>query len=472
MRASRIRTVQMLGCFACGALALRPVPAVERVLDSSLVSTRLLSSLARPLAAIGVVSAAESDPATWEGILAAEQAEQQALEEAVLRSAEPTYDLGESVVPVHAEVVGRPKGALDVVEVRVNRVGLVQIGQPVVAGDVYVGVVSSVRLGMRSGARVEHVEVQLITGREARIGAQVIDPESGEPLARAVVGGLLEPADFGLAPGAQVLCVHYPTQRSLEGGRLVVADPEGQGAGATDHCYLANGFSLGRLAIASNPDERTRERLLGVQAELDYRSGLYQVLILTRPRTGDAPKSEQRPRWASASLALRADPSVGRSGRKLLRGSMGDVRVGAAVASGVRLYGRVSRVGPWSADVRTLEDPGLRIPVIAALSDPDGPGLVVHVLGGLISRGRDADGRLRMLWSARVPIEGDQSRPARLWTGSGEAGVDRGLLLGDTWLPVGEGPHELLVEPPPGPREPGDLRVRLRDLADRAKERE
>ncbi len=467
MRANRIRTLQVLSCLACAALALRPVPRVERILDGALVTTRALAGLAAPFSGLGRVRAS-GEEADLRAL--AERDQRDALEHAVRRSAEPSQDLSLNVVPVHAEVIGRPRGALDVLEVRVDRVGLVRVGQPVVTGDVYVGTVSSVRLGTHSGARVEHVEVSLVTGRGARIGARVVG-EDGQDLARAVVGGLLEPVEFGLPDAGQVLCVHFPSLRSLQSGRAVVAEPEGVAAGTSDHNYLANGFELGNLVVAEAPDERTRQRLLGVQAGVDYAGGLYQVLILTRPRRGDAPLAERKPRWASARLALRADPSLGRAGRKLLRGSWGDVLPGAAVATGVRLYGRVSRTGPWTSDVRTLHDPGFGVPAIAVLSESGGPSLEVHVLGRLVSLGQADDGRLRMAWRASLPLDGDEPRPARLWTGSGEQGMDRGLLIGDSWLPPGPGPHELLVDLPQGPAEPAELRVRLRDLERVAKKR-
>jgi len=50
--------------------------------------------------------------------------------------------------------------------------------------------------------------------------------------------------------------------------------------------------------------------------------------------------------------------------------------------------------------------------------------------------------------------------PVTLWTGSGELGVPRGLLVGTAALPVGPGPHVVLVEQADGARDPRGLVVR------------
>ena len=47
-----------------------------------------------------------------------------------------------------------------------------------------------------------------------------------------------------------------------------------------------------------------------------------------------------------------------------------------------------------------------------------------------------------------------------LWTGSGERGMPRGLLIGTTELPLGPGPHELHVYPATAGGEPARLSVR------------
>jgi hypothetical protein len=47
-----------------------------------------------------------------------------------------------------------------------------------------------------------------------------------------------------------------------------------------------------------------------------------------------------------------------------------------------------------------------------------------------------------------------------LWTGSGEPGVPRGLLVGTALLPLGPGPHIVLVEQCEGARDPRGLAVR------------
>lgn len=470
MRASRILTLQVLTCLLCAGLALRPVALVELVLDRLLVTSRPLAALAWPLSGTGVVYAAEDqEQERW---LLDEIEQQAALERAVRRSAEPGWDLEPRIYPVHAEVVGRSRGALDILEVRVDRVGLVQVGQPVVAGETYVGRVSSVVLSWRNGVPVEDVEVALVTGRRARIGAQVVDPDDGQELARVVVGGLLPSQEFGLPESCQVLCMHYPSRRTLRSGLMILVDePTGATRGSEDLGYLANGFRLGS-PLRGSADERTREHLLGVETELDYATGLYQVLILTVPRESEAPEAqEEEDNWAPARLALRGGAGLGREGRKLLSGRSSGVLPGAALVSGVRLdgrvergvrlYGRVRRAGQWSADVSGLGDPGLSLPALAVLQE--GAHIRLHVLGQLVALGRNAAGQLRFRWDASVPLKGTEALKARVWSGSGEDGLPRGLLLGDTLLPTGPGPHELLIEPPPGAIEPELLLVRLEE---------
>lgn len=438
------------------------MPQVELGLDLLLVSSRPLAALAWPLSGTGVVQAAGDAQA--ERLRLAELEQRAALERAVRRSAEPTEDLGPGNF-VHAEVVGRSPGALDILKVLVDRVGLVEVGQPVVAGDAYVGRVSSVVLSLRNGVGVEDVEVAMVTGRRARIGAKVVDLDDGEELARVVVGGLLPSTEFGLPGARQVLCMHYPSRRSLRSGLILVDEPPMDTSGSEDLGYLANGFRLGELILSVDADERTREKLRGVETELDYATGLYQVLILTEPSTAEAPKAEEKDIWASASLALRAGAGLGREGRKLLRGRSAGVLPGAALVSGVRLYGRVERAGQWSADVRGLGDSGLSLPALAVLGD--GSDIRLHVLGQLVALGRNGAGQLRFHWDASVPLEGTKALRARVWSGSGEDGLPRGLLLGDTLLPAGPGPHELLIEPPPGAAEPESLKVRLAEPEDR-----
>ena len=82
-----------------------------------------------------------------------------------------------------------------------------------------------------------------------------------------------------------------------------------------------------------------------------------------------------------------------------------------AVASETRFYGRVSRVGPATADVVLLADRGFRVPALAMVEHPDGPR--PHVLGELVSLG-EASGKLRLEWRATLPYQDVWPRPATL----------------------------------------------------------
>jgi hypothetical protein len=67
-----------------------------------------------------------------------------------------------------------------------------------------------------------------------------------------------------------------------------------------------------------------------------------------------------------------------------------------------------------------------------------------------VSLGRDpaAKGRVLFRWDALLPWSGDLPVRAEIFTGSGEPLIPRGLQLGSSELPPGEGPHVLSVELP------------------------
>lgn len=449
MRASRSRTLQAIACLAFTALAVRPVEPLERALDVLLSPTRSLSELASPIGRLQVAEPRGEDPGRV-ALAAQERAEHGELERALLASALPrAVDPEAGVRAVHAEVVGRPGDRLDTLRVRVRDLRGVRVGLPVVSGDAFVGMVQSLSSFDASDGR-DLVEVQLITARDARIGA-VLTGAGAADGSRLVVGALAP------ARERQLLDVHNPERHGVTSGLVLVHELDDTDAG------LADGFVLGELETAPTDDGRGEERLAGVRPWLDYREGLYQVLILTDDADAGRRVSARESvlddgLWEPARLFLRGEAAPGRAGRKLARGSRGGVRVGAAVASGARLFGRIERAGLFAADVRLVDDPGFSVPALALhrVGDEWEP----HVLGRIVSRGRDASGALVFDWRANLPFIGDADTRARVWTGAGEAGVPRGLLIGDTVLPSGPGPHRLVVTQPPGAREPATLRVR------------
>jgi cell shape-determining protein MreC len=443
-------------------MALRPVPLLDRALDLALLPTRVLAELSAPVGWIQGRQALAGG-AEREGQLRRELFEHDALEAAVLDSA---LSLRSSAHPqaafVHAEVVGRPPDARDTILVRVDDPAGIEVGMPVVTGDWFVGLVSGVRQSEEVSALDADgslFEVELITGARARIAARV---EDGPPDSRCelVVGGIA-PASSQI-----YLDVHNPSQRWVNEGSVVVDEPRLLGE---RHSHLADGYRLGNLLLTTIDDSRAGTRTLAcVLPGLDFESGLYQVLILLPRGAGAEGRAAVREpedvlddgAWASARLFLRSEPSPWREGRKLALGQRQGVHDGAALVSGVRLVGRVQHAGPMQSDVRLLGDPGFGVAALAMVEEADR--IVPHVMGRIVSRGRDAEGALRFEWTATVPLTGEGERQARLWTGSGEVGVPRGLLLGDTVVPCGLGTHELRIVQPDGAREPKGLRVRLR----------
>ena len=470
MRPSQSRTVLAVAVGALAFQSLRPVEPVERGLDLVLAPTRLLAELAGPLRWAGGQRLFASDAARARR-LAEERGAGAALERAVLAMAAPEDPtilaaLAERGIGVlHAEVVDRPR-ELDRVVLRVGDPARVRHGLPVTSGDNLVGWID-LETPLVPDRPASEVEVVLVTGRDARVGARV-DVAVDELPCELVVGGLTP------APALR-LDVHNPSNRSTRSGRVRLNEPQdGEG-----FAWLANGFHLGELGVdevplADRPPGAPPARVLGIRPGLDYEAGLYQVLVLLPPGS-PAPRPDPRPAavddggWRRARLAVRGEPAAWRRGRKLLLGARGGLELGAAVASGPRFVGRVTRLAWTTADVTLVADEGFRVPALAMARRPGtaSPGalepseaLEPHVLGELVSLGPGEPGHVLLRWSGTLPLEGDTPLPATVWTGSGAPGVPRGLLLGTTELPPGPGPHLLDLRLAHGDEEPRSLVVR------------
>jgi len=458
LRTSRSRTLYHLSLAGLAFLALRPVAPLVRALDVLLAPSALLSHLCAPLAWVG------GRPAiAGEGQEEAAHEAQLALEQAVLASAEPQdpsrVERLAGLRALRAEVSGRPHNDRDRIWLRLARadqVSRLRTGDAVVSGDAFIGIVDveASRLAPQVGA----VEVRLVTGAQFRVGAEV-DPEDSRftgPIVgrrRMVVGGLAP------HPDRVLLAVHNPEQPGGVGARVLVREARRDGG----RTHLANGFVLGVLergvpaAWAHASARLAEESVLGIQPVMDFAHGLHQVLILTdaEPEARADTASDvvlpvqDTAAWRSTQLLLRGEVSPLRSGRKISSGSMNGVSVGAAVSAGSHLLGRVVRVGPLGADLSLVADPGLRISTIALVQD--GAGLIPHVLGQLTSLGPGPAGRVRFHWPATLPLAAPSGAASgaglqvQLWTGSGDAGLPRGLLVGEARLPFGPGPHVVEV---------------------------
>ena len=104
--------------------------------------------------------------------------------------------------------------------------------------------------------------------------------------------------------------------------------------------------------------------------------------------------------------------------------------------------GRISDRSRYSSEVRLLAERGLGLPAACELHFADGRS-APWVLGRITSLGRrEKTGRVRFHWRDVLPIDAKGLGPgdfveATVYSGSGEAGLPAGLLVGRARLPVG-----------------------------------
>lgn len=459
---------------AAALLALRPFAPAERVADLVTLPARVAAPLGLPATLVTrtrvpSTSGADPDPLAREVALSAR------LERAVLRSAWPAdVHLEPHVAPIPGEVDARLGRSRDTIRVRLADPERVRVGQPVVAGDVYIGRVSRIpfreprrddpgplerlmrAMGLSSpplAAPRDAVDVALITGADQRVGGLVVEDQEGERCAM-VVGGVAWPTD------RTWLAVHAPERRGTSAGRVVVSEPLGLDQ---DFESLGEGFVIGELQRegVARPGEPFERDVLGIQPPIDFGAGINQVLVLASvPRGRRVDHAAMRDRmpvipvledggWGAARVFVAGDTSPWRSTLRIDRGSRNGLAPGAALVEGVRLAGRVSDPSPMTSAVSTLFDPGFRVAVLAQWNDA--PDATPMAMGVLESEGRAADGRLLLRWRpdlgtgwpswARDPEHPERTAEVSvtLWTGSGMARVPRGLRIGRAVIPAGLG---------------------------------
>jgi hypothetical protein len=485
VRLTRPRTLYLLFLLVLGFLSLRPYPPAERLLDGLLLPTRLLGELTTPASWFTGNSVRASAAAG----ASEEVARRDALLDAVLAAAEPRRRgllVGRDWV--HGEVVERGGSALDRVTIALPEQARIERGMPVVSGEAFVGWIDEPQR-----SRPGYWDVRLVTAGAARVGAWLETPGKLDPSAFFVAGGLAPMGGTEL-----VLGVHNPSRGDLPRGTVEVYEP--RAPGEMPWARLANGFRLGTLLR----EQRGPREVLGILPELDYRSGLFEVLVLC-PEGWNPPEVIKRRDpmfdggWARSRFLLDGAPTPRRAGRRLASGRLAGLEPGAAVVDATRLVGRVAALGWADAAVSLPADPGFSIPALAHPLD-GGPPLV---LGRLVSLGLAsvapvapvapvtpatdgaarraapatsatpatpatkvaapaAEGDLLFRWEASLPLPAGSALAVHIHTGSGDRGLPRGLWLGDALLPGGAGPFEIVVKPAgPTPPAGAELWVRL-----------
>jgi hypothetical protein len=208
---------------------------------------------------------------------------------------------------------------------------------------------------------------------------------------------------------------------------------------------LSQGFHLGRARQLDSTQ-------WCVRPALDFASGLSQLAIVVPPDTpravaGAGSDDLVEGTWCAVRSLAAGDGRAGRRATKLSAGRWRGVRAGAAVVVGARLLGRVAHADWLSSDAQLCGDAGFRVQAVARIEGRDEP----FVLGRIVALGPTAggaNGAVEFHWSATTSlpvVSGVDSVEAQLFTGSGEALVPRGLLLGRARLPLGPGPHRIVL---------------------------
>ena len=428
--------------------SLRPITALDEGVELLFLPARAALELGAPAAlraSLPTARAAEDGEAEDEGPIGAASGrarDRELADELAVRSAlaarPQRLQLADGVRAVTARVLARPEGRLDELEVLLEDPRGVERGAPVIWGDAFLGVVARVPSAHATGRSRHLARVRLVTARDSRVKAATSveatserAPADPRPI-RMVVGGIA-PRGEGFA-----LAVHSPEDDPAEGLAVVLAEDE------ESELALANGWGLGRV-VRGRDALRDEDRLVGLAPDVDLESGIARVLVLTQ---STAPAETLAAPEAGTWLSCERGPLLDARGREafpLLAGSRSGLAPGAAVADGLRFVGRVRRAGPLAGSVERLEQPGASVHAVALLEEG---GRLPVVLGRLTSLGEAAPGQLGLRWSGSAEVSRRSGLRASLWTLAGERGVPGGLLLGTCALPVGPGPHDLLVERP------------------------
>jgi hypothetical protein len=443
------RSARFLVWCALLLLALRPVAPVQLAVQWLTAPLRLAAELAAPLRIFERRSllAAERDLAST---APDEVRLSVALKRDLQRRAEPSDpNLRQGRTLVGGEVRGRDASSEDRILVQLSDITGIVPGLPVVCGNAYVGRVLDVLAdptptGLDSPVPTWGTAlVELVTAAGFHIGASVAGAGADGGPVYSTVGGLYVSSERRpRAEDARFLALHNPSDRKLLKGLVCVDELFDD---TETFSQLSRGFILGNA-------ERVPDGGWRVQPRIDYEDGLFYVVILVpedaRGGVEEPGSLSSRASWKRARALVGSDPSPWREAGVINAGSLAGVEVGAAVtAIGQRLVGRISAVGPTSARVAFVGDPGFQVVAVARVPDFSEP----LVLGRLVSIGRDKQtGQVLLRWLSRV----EQSLPgsgshveAQLFTGSGDPGLESGFYLGEATLPrAEEGPLIVRLE--------------------------
>ena len=430
LSASRLLYLALTLCFA--VVAFLPRASAARWLDLAIAPARVLGELASP---IGFLARREAR--------AAEQSLSSAIEAEHTASRELAVDERMFALPdeerliagrrfLHAQVVHRFTDAPDRVECALEEQAGAElvVDLPVVLSNSYVGRVAAVDLPRG------RIIVRLVTDKEFRVGASSVSLDEKEQAVAMVVGGLESTRGFDTS-----LALHNPSRtQDLRG---VVRVDESLDPHAPFQAESL-GFRLGKLAL-QGPER------FAVVPDIDFKNGLFRIVVVLPPRgSSPAPAREfdvfAPANWRMSRAYSACEPALWREGVKIDFPASEGARADSAVVAGARLIGFVARAGALSSDVSLLGDPGVSVPAQARVDGEVAP----LVLGQLISLGRKfPGGPARFRWTATQALElgahAATSRHARLFTGAGELGVPRGLLIGECELPCSAGSQVIEV---------------------------
>ncbi|MBI5431541.1 MAG: rod shape-determining protein MreC [Planctomycetes bacterium] len=423
MRLTYARALYLILFVAALVCSLEPMPSVDAALERASSPLRVLAELAGPAewARSARVEAAVSHLAST--------AEREQTLRRELYADEWRFTLPQSQALaagrrfVRGDVVGRGETSRDRLEVHLESADAagIEVGMPVISGDAYVG-----RVAELERARPGVAWIELVTARGAYVGARV-EVERTKQSASLVVGGV---SGASASTAHAYLAVHHPEDPELFEGRVVVDETWSHFERFAEQ---SRGFELGYL-------ERDPSGAAGVRPTLDYQNGLFHVAVVC---PADVSRGEEcahvdeleSGRWVRARVLSSRDPARPWGGIVLAAGSSDGVRTGSAVVFGTRLVGRVEAVSRWSAKVALLASRGFALGAVARVASDERPA----ALGELRALGRrDEHGAALFVWSAPRELAGEAgaTSDAILFTGSGDRGVPRGLIVGRAALPA------------------------------------